>query len=380
MARALDISWSRLAALFVKEAVQMRRDRLTFAIMVAVPILLVILFGYAINTDPRHLPAVVELREDGPLTRSFLASLRASSLVDFVEVTHDPEEGERMIRSGRATFLVVIPEGFERRLVRGERPQLLIAADASDPVAASGVIGAVERIAQTAFAPDFEGPLAFLAPAPPPYDIVIHRLYNPAGVTAFHIVPALLGVVLTMTMTMITSIALTRETERGTMENLLAMPVRPFEVMIGKTAPYVLVGAIQSLVVIAAGILLFGIPFTGSPSALALGVLLFVVTNLAVGYLISTAVRTQMQAMQATFFIFLPSMLLSGFMFPFRAMPAWAQALGECFPITHFLRIVREITLKGAGLADIGGDLVRLSIILIVVGAFALARFRRTLE
>lgn len=358
----------------------MRRDRLTFAIMVAVPILLVILFGYAINTDPRHLPAVVELREDGPLTRSFLASLRASSLVDFVEVTHDPEEGERMIRSGRATFLVVIPEGFERRLVRGERPQLLIAADASDPVAASGVIGAVERIAQTAFAPDFEGPLAFLAPAPPPYDIVIHRLYNPAGVTAFHIVPALLGVVLTMTMTMITSIALTRETERGTMENLLAMPVRPFEVMIGKTAPYVLVGAIQSLVVIAAGILLFGIPFTGSPSALALGVLLFVVTNLAVGYLISTAVRTQMQAMQATFFIFLPSMLLSGFMFPFRAMPAWAQALGECFPITHFLRIVREITLKGAGLADIGGDLVRLSIILIVVGAFALARFRRTLE
>jgi ABC-2 type transport system permease protein len=185
MARALDISWSRLAAVFVKEAVQTRRDRLTFAIMVAVPILLVILFGYAINTDPRHLPAVVELREDGPLTRSFLASLRASSLVDFVEVTHDPEEGERMIRSGRATFLVVIPEGFERRLVRGERPQLLIAADASDPVAASGVIGAVERIAQTGFAPDFEGPLAFLAPAPPPYDIVIHRLYNPAGVTAF---------------------------------------------------------------------------------------------------------------------------------------------------------------------------------------------------
>lgn len=224
---SLDLSWSRLAAVFLKEAVQMRRDRLTFAIMIAVPILLVILFGYAINTDPRHLPAVVELREDGPLTRSFLASMRASTMVDFVAVTRDPDEGERMIRSGRASFLVVVPEGFERRLVRGERPQILIAADASDPVAASGAIGAVERIAQTAFARDFQGPLAYLAPAPPPYEIVVHRLYNPAGITAFNIVPALLGVVLTMTMTMITSIALTRESERGTMENLLAMPVRP---------------------------------------------------------------------------------------------------------------------------------------------------------
>ncbi len=358
----------------------MRRDRLTFAIMIAVPILLVILFGYAINTDPRHLPAVVELREDGPLTRSFLASMRASTMVNFVAITRDPEDGERLIRSGRASFLVVIPEGFERRLVRGERPQILIAADASDPVAASGAIGAIDQIAQAAFRRDFQGPLSYLARAPPPYELVVHRLYNPAGITAFNIVPALLGVVLTMTMTMITSIALTREIERGTMENLLAMPVRPLEIMIGKTAPYVVVGAIQSAVVVAAGIVLFGIPFTGSALALSFGVLLFIVTNLILGYLISTAVRTQMQAMQTTFFLFLPSMLLSGFMFPFRAMPAWAQAMGECFPITHFLRIVREVTLKGAGFIDIGDDLLRLAAILGVVGTLALLRFRRTLE
>lgn len=376
----LDLSWSRVLAVFLKELVQMRRDRPTFAIMIMMPIIQLVLFGYAINTDPRHMPAVVEMREDGPMTRAFLASLQASSFVDIVAVATRADEAEAMLRSGEANFLISIPEGFERRLVRGERPQILIAADASDPVATGGTLGAIERIAQMAFAPEFDGALSYLAQGPPPYEIVVHRRYNPAGVSAFNIVPALLGIILTMTMVMITSIALTRETERGTMENLLATPVRPVEVMIGKTTPYVFVGAIQVVIVLLMSTLLFHIPFTGSAMAFLVGVTLFILANLMLGYLISTIAKTQMQAMQMTFFVFLPTILLSGFMFPFRAMPAWAQAIGEALPITHFLRMVREIVLKDAGFADIVGDLWPLTVILLVLSALALLRFRRTLD
>lgn len=376
----LDISWARVFAVFLKELVQMRRDRPTFAIMIMIPIVQLVLFGYAINTDPRHLPAVIEQRDDSPMTRSFLASLRASTYIDIVAVTPRAEDADAMLRSGRATFLISIPEGFERRLVRGERPEILIAADASDPVAAGGAVSSVQAIAQQAFAPDLRGPLAFLAPAPAPYQIVVHRRFNPAGVTAFNIVPALLGVILTMTMVMITSIALTRETERGTMENLLATPVRPIEVMIGKTTPYVGVGAVQVAIVLMVATLLFQIPFTGSFLAFLVAVSIFIFANLMLGYLISTVARTQMQAMQMTFFVFLPSILLSGFMFPFRAMPTWAQAIGECIPITHFLRIVREIVLKGAAFPDITADLLDLLLILGVLATLALLRFRRTLD
>lgn len=380
LATFFDLSWARVFAVFLKELVQMRRDRPTFAIMIMMPVMQLVLFGYAINTDPRHMPAVVEMREDGPMMRSFLASLTQSSFIDIVAVTERAEDAEAMVRSGRATFLISIPEGFERRMIRGERPQILIAADASDPVAASGALGALERIAQSAFTPDLNGSLAYLAPTPSPYEIVVHRRYNPAGVSAFNIVPALLGVILTMTMVMITSIALTRETERGTMENLLATPVRPLEVMIGKTTPYVFVGAIQVAIVLAVATFLFRIPFTGSFLAFLVAVTLFILANLMLGYLISTVARTQMQAMQMTFFIFLPSILLSGFMFPFRAMPVWAQTIGEALPITHFLRIVREIILKGAEFGDVVGDLWPLAVILLVLGTLALLRFRRTLD
>ncbi|MDX2274015.1 MAG: ABC transporter permease [Hyphomonadaceae bacterium] len=376
----LDLSWARVFAVFLKELVQMRRDRPTFAIMIMMPIVQLVLFGYAINNDPRHLPAVVEMREDGPMARAFLASLHASTFVDVVAVARREEDAEAMLRSGEANFIIAIPEGFERRLVRGERPQILIAADASDPVATGGAISAIERVAQQAFAPELTGPLAFLAPTPAPYDIVVHRRYNPEGVTSFNIVPALLGVILTMTMVMITSIALTRETERGTMENLLATPVRPLEVMIGKTTPYIGVGAIQVVIVLIVATLLFHIPFTGSFLAFLIAVTLFIFANLMLGYLISTAARTQMQAMQMTFFVFLPSILLSGFMFPFAAMPGWARAMGECLPLTHFLRIVREVILKGAGFTDIVGDLWRLTLILLVLGTLAMMHFRRTLD
>lgn len=373
-------SWARLKAVLFKEFVQMRRDRLTFAIMIMVPIMQVLLFGYAINSDARHLAAAVHVREDGPLTRSLLAGLKNSTFFDIVAVTNDDATGERMMRTGDVSFLIEIPEGFERRLVRGERPELLIAADASDPVAAGGAVNAVEAIAQSALARDLEGPLARLAPRPPPYNVVIQRRYNPAGKTAFNIVPALLGVILTMTLTMVTSIALTREAERGTLETLLATPVRPAEVMIGKTVPYILVGAVQVALVVCAARLLFQIPFEGALTGFVAAVTLFVMTNLMLGYLISTAVKTQMQAMQATFFVFLPSILLSGFLFPFRAMPVWAQWIGEGLPITHFIRIVRAILLKGAGWGDIWPNVWPMLIMLGVLSALALARYRRTLD
>lgn len=260
-----------------------------------------------------------------------------------------------MLRSGRISYLIVIPENFERDFVRGERPEILIAADASDPVAAAGPVSAVRDIALRALAADFDRLPARLRPQPSPVNVIVHRQYNPAGITAYNIVPGLLGVILTMTLIMVTSIALTREVERGTIEALLSTPVRPLEVMIGKTTPYVIVGVIQTLVVVVASVLIFRIPFAGDLLIFVLAVIVFIMTNLILGYLISTAARTQMQAMQMTFFVFLPSILLSGFMFPFRAMPEWARAIGECLPITHFLRMVREVTLKGAGAADIGG-------------------------
>ena len=373
------LSPSRILAIFLKELVQMRRDRLTFAIMIMVPIMQLTLFGFAIDTDPRRLPTAVELRDDGAMTRSLLAGLRQSDYFRFVAITHSDEEGDRLLRSGRASFLIVVPEGFERKLVRGERPQILVAADATDPVAAGGPIAAVGEIARRALAPELER-LGRAPSAVAPYEIVVHRRFNPAGVTAMNIVPGLLGVILTMTLIMITSIALTREVERGTIEALLSTPVRASEIMIGKTTPYILVGVIQTLIVLFAARVVFGIPFVGPAAPLALALLLFIFTNLMLGYLISTVARTQMQAMQMTFFVFLPSLLLSGFMFPFAAMPGWAQAIGQCLPITHFLRIVREVMLKGANTPDILGDLWPIAAILSVLIALALIRFRRTLD
>jgi ABC-2 type transport system permease protein len=374
------MSFERIYAVFLKELVQMRRDRPTFAIMIMVPIMQLTLFGFAIDTDPRQLPTVVELRDDGPLTRSLLASMRQSDYFRIVDVVDTDAGGERLLKSGKASFLVVVPENFERDFVRGERPQLLLAADATDPVAASGPVGAMREIAARALRPELDRLPARLAPRADPVELVVHRQYNPSGVTSFNIVPGLLGVILTMTLIMITAIALTREVERGTIESLLSTPVRASEVMIGKTTPYILVGAIQSLIVLAAGRWVFNIPFYGALGPFLLAVTLFIFTNLMLGYLISTVARTQMQAMQMTFFVFLPSILLSGFMFPFAAMPAWARAIGECLPITHFLRIVREVMLKGAGFSEISGDLWPIAAILGVLAGASLLRFRRTLD
>lgn len=374
------MSFSRIRAVFLKELVQMRRDRPTFAIMIMVPIMQLTLFGFAIDTDPRHLPTAVELRDDGPLTRSLLASMRQSDYFRIVAQVSTDEEGERLLRSGEVSYLIVIPENFEREFVRGERPQILIAADASDPVAASGPIAAANEIARRAFAPELDRLPKRLRGAPAPFEAVIHRQYNPAGETSMNIVPGLLGIILTMTLIMITSIALTREVERGTIESLLSTPVHASEIMIGKTTPYILVGAIQTAIVLIAARLIFHIPFAGAVWPFLLAILLFIFTNLMLGYLISTVAKTQMQAMQMTFFIFLPSILLSGFMFPFAAMPKWAQAIGEALPITHFLRIVREVMLKGAGFAEIRGDIWPIVAIVTILALASLARFRRTLD
>ena len=374
------MSLARIKAVFLKELVQMRRDRPTFAIMIMVPIIQLMLFGFAIDTDPRHLPTAVELRDDGPLTRSFLASLRQSDYFRIVAQVRSEAEGEALLRSGAVAHLIVIPENFEREFVRGERPQILIAADATDPVAAAGPIAAAGEIARRAFAPELDRLPRTLRGGAPPYEIIVHRQYNPAGETSMNIVPGLLGIILTMTLIMITSIALTREVERGTIEALLSTPIRASEIMVGKTTPYILIGFIQTAIVLVAARLIFGIPFLGAPGPFAAALILFIFANLMLGYLISTVARTQMQAMQMTFFVFLPSILLSGFMFPFAAMPNWAQAIGEALPITHFLRIVREVMLKGAGFAEIRGDIWPIMIILTVLALASLARFRRTLD
>ena len=358
----------------------MRRDRLTFGMMILMPVIQLILFGFAINSDPRHLPTYFYVQDNSTLVRSIIAGMKTSSYFDIVGEVDDPRAALQKLQSGDAAFVVTVPPGFTRGVLRGDQPELLLEADASDPSAASNAVGFIEEIVNSALAHDLKGEWAPLNQGAPPVNIVIHRMYNPEGISQYNIVPGLLGVILTMTMIMITSIAMTRETERGNMENLLAMPARPWEVMVGKIAPYVGVGIVQTLIVLFAAYDIFQVPFIGSIWLLAVGVGLFIVANLAVGFTFSTIARTQMQAMQMTFFFFLPSMLLSGFMFPFRGMPDWAQWIGEVFPLTHFLRIVRGVMLKGADWAAIWPNIWPMVVFLAAATAVAMVRYRSTLD
>jgi len=373
-------SFAHIGAIFMKEFMQMRRDRLTFGMMFAIPVMQLTLFGFAINSDPKHLPTAVHVEEQTPIVRTLLQALETSGYYDVVMETADPRESAVLLARGDVAFVVSIPAGFTERLIRGDRPQIFIDADASDPAAASNAIGRAEAIFTRALRHDLKGPLGYLAPAPAPFDLVIHARYNPEGITQYNIVPGLLGVILTMTLVMITGMAMTREAERGTMENLLAMPVKPIEVMIGKILPYVAVGAAQTAVVLTVARLVFAVPFIGSLWLLLFGVAIFVLANLALGFTFSTIAKSQMQAMQLTFFFFLPSILLSGFMFPFRGMPHWAQAIGEILPLTHFLRIVRGVMLKGAGLVEMQGELIAMSAFTAAAVAAAMLRYRRTLD
>jgi len=374
-------SWfNRIYAILLKEFIQMRRDRMTFGMMILVPVIQLTLFGFAINSDPRHLPTVLYLQDDSTIVRSLVAGLKNSSYFDIVGQVGDPAAATNELQNGDVAFVITVPPGFTRGVLRGDQPELLLEADASDPSAASNALGSIDEIVASALQHDLKGEWASLNQTAPPVNVVIHRMYNPEGISQYNIVPGLLGVILTMTMIMITSIAMTRETERGNMENLLAMPARPWEVMVGKIVPYVGVGLVQTAIVLVAAYYIFQVPFIGSTWLLAAGVGLFIVANLAVGFTFSTIARSQMQAMQMTFFFFLPSMLLSGFMFPFRGMPDWAQAIGEVFPLTHFLRIVRGVMLKGADWAAIWPNIWPMIIFLAVATGVAMVRYRSTLD
>lgn len=374
------MNWSRFLAILLKEFRQVRRDRLTFGMMVGVPIIQLVLFGFAINSDPKHLPMAVVAQDHSEFTRSLVASLQTSQYFQLIEETPSQARGDALLQTGEAQFVVVIPADFSRRLQRGERPVLLLAADATDPSAMSGALVAFNAASAQAIARELKGTLGSLNQGPPPFELRVQRRYNPEGLSRYNVVPGLIGVILTMTMVMMTSLAMTRERERGTMENLLATPARPFEVMTGKIVPYILIGYVQVVVILLAARLLFNVPMLGSLALLSTVLIVFIAANLAVGFTFSTIARNQLQAMQLTFFFFLPSMLLTGFMFPFRGMPAWAQVIGEALPLTHFLRIVRGILLKGNGLADVLPHLWPIALFMLLAGAVALMRYRQTLD
>jgi ABC-2 type transport system permease protein len=374
------LSWHRFIAVLTKEFVQMRRDRLTFAMMIGVPIMQLVLFGYAINMDPKGLPAAMVSADASPFSRSLVRALENTGYFRIVATPATVDAADRLLARGEVQFVLHVPEDFSRKLQRGERAMVLVEADATDPAATSNAITALQQVSVSGLDHDLTGTLAARRAGAPAFEVRVHRRYNPEGITQYNIVPGLMGVVLTMTMVMMTSIAMTRERERGTMENLLATPVRPLEVMLGKIIPYVLVGYVQVVVILIAAKFLFEVPMVGSLVLLSTVLILFIATNLAIGFTFSTLAKSQMQAMQMTMFFFLPSMLLSGFMFPFRGMPGWAQALGEALPLTHFLRIVRGIMLKGSEAHEIAAHLWPLALILLVVSAAALKRYQRTLD
>ena len=373
-------SIGRLWAIIVKEVIQMRRDRVTFAMMLGVPLMQLMLFGFAINTDPKGLPAALVTTSQDHYTRAMVSALELTGYYRFNHVVQSAEEAEKLIENGTVSFVVTIPSDFSRRVERGDHPQILIEADATDPSAASGAISTLSTVAGQALLREQGVEAVASRQSADALEVVVHRRYNPEGITQYNIVPGLLGVILQMTMVMMTSMALTRETERGTMENLLAMPASPLEIMFGKVLPYLGVGAVQVAVVLITAKLLFAVPFVGSTILLMSSILLFVLALVLLGYTISTVSRTQMQAMQLTFFFFLPSLLLSGFMFPYRGMPGWAQTLGEIFPLTHFLRVIRAVMLKGADYHAISGELLALAMFVFGFAGLALLRFRRTLD
>jgi ABC-2 type transport system permease protein len=374
------LSVTRWWGIVLKEFLQLKRDRITFGMVVGMPIVQLILFGYAINTDPRHLPTAVVVSEHSEFTRSYLSAMKTSGYFDFVAELTSEEEARVALARGDVQFVVNFPPDFTRKLLRGERPALLIEADATDPAAAGAAIASVREFAASVARKDLQGALTPLAGVAPPFEVRVHKLYNPEGLTQHNIVPGLMGVILTMTMVMMTGLAMTRERERGTMENLLATPAQPLEVMTGKIVPYIFIGLIQSTIILLAARYLFGVPFVGSVFVLYVVALVFIAANLTVGVTLSSIAQNQLQAMQLTFFYFLPTMLLSGFMFPFQGMPRWAQWIGDLLPATYFMRLVRGILLKGNGWPDLWPHIWPMMVFTVVVMTFAVVFYRKTLD
>jgi ABC-2 type transport system permease protein len=373
-------SWDRLSGIIVKEFIQMRRDRVTFAMMIGIPLMQLILFGFAINVNPRHLPAEVLLADRGPQGRTLLYAFKNTTYFDFVRLLKTEAEGREALDRGDAQFVINIPENFSRDLLRGNRPSILVEADATDPVATGYALSSLSTLLTTALQNDLKGSLAYLNGAAGPFDMRVHALYNPEVNTQYNIVPGLLGVILTMTMIMITALAITRERERGTMENLLSMPTRPLEVLVGKIIPYILVGYIQLGLILVMAHFVFQVPVLGSIFLLLAAALVFIAANLALGIMFSTMAKNQLQAVQMAFFVFLPSILLSGYLFPFRGMPPWAQAVGEILPLTHFLRICRGILLKGNGFLEILPELWPIALFAAVAVTIGVKRYHQTLD
>jgi ABC-2 type transport system permease protein len=374
------LSLSRTWAVMAKEFTQLTRDRLTYAMILILPIMQLLLFGYAINNDPRNLPTAVLVQDTSGFSRSILTAMTNSGYFDITVQANSQAELDRALARGEVQFAVVIPHDFTRRVVRGDRATLLVEADASDPSAVGGAVAALAGLPAQALARELTGPLARPPGAGAPFEVVVHRRYNPETITAYSIVPGLLGIILSMTLVMMTALGMARERERGTMESLLATPVRPVEVMVGKLTPYVFVGLIQAVVILVMARLLFAVPMSGGWLALALGLVLFIIGSLALGFLISTVARSQLQAMQMSFFYMLPSILLSGFMFPFRGMPDWAQMIGTVIPVTHIIRVVRGSMLKGAGIVDAWPSLTALGLFVLVISSLAMLRYRTTLD
>jgi len=370
----------RFWAMVVKEFIQMRRDRMTFGMMIGVPMMQLILFGYAINSNPKHLPTAVYSQDNGVFARSIVWGMRNSSYFDIVSQPDNEQEIQTLLAENKVQFVVQIPVDFSRKVLRGEKPDLLLEADATDPSAVGYAIATMNQLTPVILDRDLTGPLTKLRGGSPPFNLVVQQHYNPENITQYNIVPGLMGVMLTMTMVMITALAITRERERGTMENLLSTPVRPGEVIIGKMIPYIMVGYVQVFLILIAAKFLFDVPIIGSVPLLVVLVLLFIVAHLAVGITFSTVAKNQLQAMQMAMFFFLPSLLLSGYMFPFRGMPVWAQDIGECLPLTHFLRIVRGILLKGNGLTECAPDLWPIALFLVVMLTIGVKRYRQTLD
>lgn len=382
-----QFSLVRWWSVVLKEFLQLRRDRVTFAMMIGIPIMQLFLFGFAINADPKHLLTGVIATDQSEFTRSFLASMRNSDYFDLATTLTDETAGREALAKGQLQFVVSIPPDFTRKLVRGEKPSLLVEADATDPAATGLAVASLSQLVQGVVSKDMKGALSPLAGgaggsagAASPFDVRIHKLYNPEGITQYNIIPGLMGTILTMTMVMMTGLAMTRERERGTMENLLATPVHPLEVMTGKIVPYIFIGLVQVTVILLMAVFVFHVPFVGSVWMVYVSALLFIVASLTVGITLSSLAQNQLQATQLTFFYFLPNILLSGFMFPFVGMPKWAQAIGNLLPMTYFNRLTRGILLKGNGWFELWPSIWPLMVFTVVVLGVALRFYRKTLD
>jgi ABC-2 type transport system permease protein len=373
-------SLARWWAIVLKEFIQLKRDRITFGMILGIPILQMALFGYAINTNPKHLDTAIISADDTDITRSLIAAMQNSSYFKVVGTLPNEQAGREALARGQLLFVINIPAGFTRELLRHEHPSLLIEADATDPTATVGALAAINGIVQSVTQKELTGPLAMLQVGSPPFSVAVHQLYNPDDITQYNVVPGLMGVILTLTMVIMTGLASTRARARGTMENLLAMPATPLEVMTGKLLPYVGIGLIQASIILLAARFIFHVPFFGNIGAVYLATLLFIAATLTVGIAFSSLAQNQLQAIQLSVFYFLPNILLSGFMFPFKGMPGWAQFIGNLLPLTYFNRLIRGILLKGNGWADSWPSVWPLIIFTLVLMAIAAATYRKTLD